>query len=314
MKWFKHRTDAADGEFLSELIVVFGLEGYARWWILLEKIGGRMDKSDCCSAAYPWEKWQIFLKGKRKKLEEFLNFCEAKGKINLKHFQNISETNPEQTGNQPETNLLPFGNILEIECPNLLKIRDNYTKNLQVTDKKLASKDTDKRNKIKKKKEKTFLPDSAEIGLACLFASLLEKRGHKWPKNKKPDTQKWAAEIDRLIRIDGNDPKEIESAIRWAVGDCHEPKPGSTWKGWGYVILSPANLREKWQQLTAQMNKPGKPQSYGKVACRCGAAFELRYQGQECPSCGKPYHSNRKDKPIGPMPPIITKLADKMSA
>lgn len=106
MKWFRHMTDASEDEFVVELESLFGLEGYARWFKLLEVIARQMDQSSKCSVAYPWSKWQTFLKGKRKKLETFLEHSQNKQKIFLK--QN--------------------GNILEISCPKLLKLRDEYSR------------------------------------------------------------------------------------------------------------------------------------------------------------------------------------------
>ena len=106
MKWFKHTTDASDDEFLAEVEDIFGLDGYARWWKLLEAVARQMDKSDRCAASYSWQKWQTILRGKRNKLETFLFHCQNKRKIKLK--QN--------------------GNILEIEIPNLVKYRDEYSK------------------------------------------------------------------------------------------------------------------------------------------------------------------------------------------
>lgn len=113
MKWFKHMTDASDDEFISELEDIFGLEGYARWFKLLEIVAKQMDETGKCSASYSWKKWQSLLRGKRKKLETF-----------LEHLENKQKTNRKQTGN-----------ILEIKIPKLLELRDNHTKNLQVTDK-----------------------------------------------------------------------------------------------------------------------------------------------------------------------------------
>jgi len=106
MKWFKHKTNSSDREFLTELEDIFGLEGYARWFKLLERIGQTMGGENGCSVAYPWSKWQTFLKGKRNKLETFLVHLENKQRINRKL----------------------TGNILEIECPKLLEIRDEYSK------------------------------------------------------------------------------------------------------------------------------------------------------------------------------------------
>ena len=91
---------------MAELEDRFGLPGYARWFKLLEKIGQVMGGENGCSATYPWTDWQRFLKGKRNKLDSFLVHLENKQKINLKR----------------------NGNILEIECPKLLEIRDEYSK------------------------------------------------------------------------------------------------------------------------------------------------------------------------------------------
>lgn len=107
MQWFKHYSNASNDDFLEELESKFGLEGYARWWKLLEVIAEEMERgSDLCHAKHSLHKWSLFLKGKQNKLSSFLVYLENKQKINL-----------EQTEN-----------ILKIECPKLLELRDNYTK------------------------------------------------------------------------------------------------------------------------------------------------------------------------------------------
>lgn len=121
MKWFKHMSNASDDEFIAELEDKFGLEGYARWFKLLEVIATQMDKTSKCSARFPWTKWQLFLKGKRKKLELFLGYCENKQRI-------TQELN---------------GNILEIKIPKLLKLRDNYTKDLEVNNKESSKQEVE---------------------------------------------------------------------------------------------------------------------------------------------------------------------------
>lgn len=111
MKWFKHMTDASDDELLSFIIDEYGLEGYGRYWLLLEAVAKQMDETSKCSAEYSWKKWQVILRGKRNKLETF-----------LKRFGNKLEMNEKQNGN-----------VLEIKIPKLLKMRDNYTANLQAS-------------------------------------------------------------------------------------------------------------------------------------------------------------------------------------
>ena len=106
MKWFKHLTDASDDEFIAALEDQFGLDGYARWWKLLEAVGAQMKKSGRPIASYPWPVWQTKLKGKRNKLETFLEHLENQRRINRK----------------------VTGNILEIEIPKLLQIKDEYSR------------------------------------------------------------------------------------------------------------------------------------------------------------------------------------------
>ena len=66
---------------------------------------------------------------------------------------------------------------------------------------------------------------------------------------KEPDIQKWAVHIDRMIRIDKILPHEITQVLEWIFLD--PPKDG--WPGWGSVILSTANLREKWSKIISRM-------------------------------------------------------------
>lgn len=151
MRWFKHMVDASEDPTIAEIEAEFGLEGYARWWKLLEKVASQMKKPDECSASYPWEKWQTFLKGKRKKLETFLEHLENKQKINLK--QN--------------------GNVLEITIPNLLKIKDNYTKNLQAADKKVSKQ---KEEELKEQNSKGAKVAEEEVATTPLTLQDLEEQ------------------------------------------------------------------------------------------------------------------------------------------
>ncbi len=116
MKWFKHMSDSSDDSFIEDLEEIFGLEGYARWWKLLEVIAKKMDKTNDCSASHTWVKWQSLLKGKKNKLILFLEHCQNEHKIKLE--QN--------------------GNILKITCPKLLKLRDEHTRKSGVAREEVA--------------------------------------------------------------------------------------------------------------------------------------------------------------------------------
>lgn len=134
MKWFKHLADASASELISEVEALYGLEGYARYFKILEVVAGKMDHTNRCEVAYPWQKWQEILRGKRGRLTTFLTFLQERGAITFRE-ENAEKPGrfPEATEKQTESGPKQNGNILRIKVPNLLKIRDNYSTNLQVT-------------------------------------------------------------------------------------------------------------------------------------------------------------------------------------
>ena len=114
-------TDASDDEFIVELEERFGLEGYARWWKLLEIVAKHMDKSDRTSATYPWSKWQALLTVRRQLLGRYLVAIEQLGRIQ------VTST----------------GNLLTINIPKLLKMRDEYSKKSGQTPDNVRRKEVD---------------------------------------------------------------------------------------------------------------------------------------------------------------------------
>ena len=85
-------------------------------------------------------------------------------------------------------------------------------------------------------KDKTFSLTSNEVRLSELLLSLIIKRN---ATHKKPNIQTWAKEIDRMIRIDKREAKDIEKIIEWCQSDAF----------WQNNILSTKKLREKYDQL-----------------------------------------------------------------
>jgi len=212
MKWFKHYTDSSDDEFIAGLEEKFGLIGYARWWKLLETIAKQMDKTDRCYAEYSWNKWQTFLKAKRKKLETFLEYSENKLKINLESSDNL----------------------LKISCPKLLEIRDNHTKNLQVASKQLTSK-----NKNKNKNKNKEVDTSTDYETARY---ILNWRKSLHPNHKDPNLKNWANTIRLMREVDKHSDKEIRELYSWVAKD----------EFWHRVCLSPDNLRKHWDKIAAK--------------------------------------------------------------
>jgi hypothetical protein len=83
------------------------------------------------------------------------------------------------------------------------------------------------------------------IRLAGLLRDLITQRQPK-AREHKASLEVWADDIDRLIRIDDHGPEEIEAVIRWCQAD-------SFWQG---NIRSGKKLRQKYDQLESQMNRP----------------------------------------------------------
>jgi len=95
----------------------------------------------------------------------------------------------------------------------------------------------------KERRKKSFSSDSAEVRLSQLLLDLIRQRN---PEHKSPDIEAWAKHVDLMIRLDRRHPEKIEQVIRWSQADAF----------WSKNILSPAKLREKFDQLVLQTGKP----------------------------------------------------------
>jgi hypothetical protein len=89
------------------------------------------------------------------------------------------------------------------------------------------------KKKIEKKK---IAEDSEAYALANYF---LGKLREDKPDFKQPNMQEWAADMDKLIRIDGRTDDRIKHVIDWCRRDDF----------WKTNILSPAKLRKQFDQL-----------------------------------------------------------------
>jgi len=119
--------------------------------------------------------------------------------------------------------------------------------------------------RMKRMKRNIFLSDSIEIRLAAL---ILEKIIFRLPGFKKPDLQKWAKDIDLMIRIDNRDTSEISQVIEWSQQD----------QFWQSNILSTSSLRKKFDRLKAKMKSTGALNERRKTEPE---------QALNCSRCGK---------------------------
>jgi len=83
--------------------------------------------------------------------------------------------------------------------------------------------------------------DTVAADLANLLADLIEGNGSKRPSV----TGRWVTAIDRMIRIDGRTPEQVENAMRWAQASDF----------WSANILSPDKLRKHYDRMRLQAQR-----------------------------------------------------------
>jgi len=113
-----------------------------------------------------------------------------------------------------------------------------------------------------KPKEKTFSPDSDEVRLSKMLFSFIEKRN---PKNKEPNMQTWARNVDLMIRVDGRLPEDIERVIRWCQSDNF----------WQNNILSTGKLREKFDALILKAGGSSSKAKQTTIVSAGGVKYEF---------------------------------------
>ena len=133
MKWFKHYSDASNDEELAMVVSEFGSDGYMFYWRVLETISSQMQPhTPQTSLTYSWKIWAQKIGLSQQKMKKIYNFLTTK-------FDKSSDN----VRTKSLLFLKKLDKSLRIDCPNLLSIKDNHFKNLQVTGNKLASKEVE---------------------------------------------------------------------------------------------------------------------------------------------------------------------------
>jgi hypothetical protein len=231
--YFPHYCDHKTTMFIIEQR--YGNDGYAFWFKLLETLGKENGHWLDLRDPLKWE----FLQAKTRTSEGFCNeLLDLLSKLNAIDPE-LWQIKVVWSQNFVDGLTPVYGNRrVDIpERPAFLLVEktpfhDESTGSLQEEIPKGS-----KGSKVKN----NFLSDSQEIGLAKL---LFEKIQERDPKAKQPDFQKWAAHIDKLMRLDKRDSGEIESVIEWCQQDTF----------WRRNILSAEKLRDKFGQLVQGMN------------------------------------------------------------
>ena len=142
IKWFKHESKARNDERISKLEDKASLEGYGFYFKMLELVAENMDSSDKCEMTYSISRWGRQTNISSKKVVFLLQCCHDVG---LMIVQRVNDD-------------------ITVKIPNLLKYRDNHTKNLQATSKQELEKELELDKELKLEKEKPIIADKSRNG------------------------------------------------------------------------------------------------------------------------------------------------------
>jgi len=143
---------------------------------------------------------------------------------------------------------LSIKKVLIIKKDNRHKPKYKFNKNYdqwkplskKITSKSVIKKDKRSLSKMIHTKEnytkENYSPNSNEVRMAELLFSYIVKRH---PNHRKPDMQKWALHIDRMIRLDNRRVEDIEKIIKWCQVE----------EFWRKNILSTERLRKQFDTL-----------------------------------------------------------------
>jgi hypothetical protein len=149
MKWFKHMAHANADDKIVEIRDKFGMWGVGVYWTIVEMVAAQMKKgSNVPEATFKAAELYSLFGCKRNKLTSF-----------LKHSQNVRGMIVKHSGN-----------IIEIEIPKLLEIKDNYLSDFQVSSKSLPSIEVEK--EVEKEREKK--QQQQEVVVDAQFSDLEE--------------------------------------------------------------------------------------------------------------------------------------------
>jgi hypothetical protein len=231
MKWFKHQSTARNDEKIARLEDKAGLEGYGFYFKVLEIVAEVVDASDKHEVTFSLTRW-----GRQTNItsKKFLFLSQCCADVGLMSVQRVDDD-------------------ITVKIPNLLKYRDNHTKNLQAASKQEKEEEKEKeREKEKESKVPENAPPTSEFLDAKRVTDYLAEKiiAHNPKAKSKPDS--WIDDIQKAIRLDKRSPDDLIDIIDWIyTGDLF----------WASNILSGKKLREKYdqmntQRLTRQKNHP----------------------------------------------------------
>lgn len=231
LDYFPHDTDAVNDEKIEALRMLYGNDGYAFYFILLERIyrtnNAELDVSDAETIQILSRKIAIT----PQKFEQILETCFKRDCFDQEAYE--------------ERGVLTSDGIKKRMAPVVekrQKMRRLYSKDKKEDSSEVSASETKKKpdkvkkRKVKESKEKKYDENSVPYQLAKqLYDRILENN----PNHKQPDLQSWANDVRLMMERDKRTEEQIRYLIEWVQQD-------SFWKS---NILSTSKLREKFDQL-----------------------------------------------------------------
>lgn len=255
MDYFPHDTDAVNDEKIEILRSLYGNDGYAFYFILLERIyrspNAEIDVSDAETIQVLARKVSVT----PDKFAEIMHTALKWGCFCKKTFD--------------ERGILTSNGVKKRS--GMVTAKRDITRIKYHLDKQIVS-DAETtpetpQSKVKKSKlnNNTFVETDLPLILANELFELIQNNN---PTVKQPNLQSWAGDIDRMIRLDKRSETQIQDVIQFSQADSF----------WQANILSAKKLREKYDQLYLKSkNKSNKPNAPPKLIAKKDK-FKALYQ------------------------------------
>ena len=231
MKWFKHLVDSGDDPNIDDSFTLFGPAGPYVFFRTLEVMSREFDIHNPGKNEFSVEFLRKKYRVSWQKTLKILKFFDERGRIFLAF---------------PNSERLP---AISLYCPKLEHLTDEYTqKQLKALSGQTPNSSRDKlrpkeeEEEEDKRNKRSFVETSNEFRLSKQLFELIKNRKSTF---KKPNLQKWAEQIDLMIRLDKREPSVIEAVIEWCQQD----------EFWQNNILSTQKLRKQFDQLELKMNQ-----------------------------------------------------------
>ena len=269
LPYFSHDNNARNHPKMKALIAEFGFEGYGRFWVLNERIAE--SSGACIDISRKVNKLDLAneLRLDGKGLDDFLNFL-ADPEIDLINITDgiittdrINELFSKAMGNRESERNRKRGKNGNDDCPAGNSPENTTFRSENDTDK--IREDKTKQDKIKQEsgacapvdgsdEPPQSFQDALELSTLLLTAHRQEIPDYLAGKDDKQTVSRWAADIEKLIRIDQKPPETIRLVILWTK------TPGNFWF---HNIESGKKLREKFERLYGQMQTDAKKSGTG---------------------------------------------------